>query len=118
MMGVDPYGYPQGMEYSDDPMLQEGMMDNQAALMAEMGMPPMEDPYAMANMEQPQGMEMGRQLSYDALGGVSPQLGQEELNALAYSLGLGNNGDGVLYGQMQDPMYSSRFDTLRMMGGV
>lgn len=118
MMGVDPYGYPQGMGYPDDPMLQDGMMDDQAALMVQMGVPPMEDPYAMAGMEQPQGMDMGRQLSYDALGGASPQLGQEELNALAYSLGLGNSGDGVLYGQIQDPMYSPRFDTLRMMGGM
>ena len=116
MMGLDPNGYPQDMGYTDDPMLQYGMMDDQTAMMEQMGMPPMEDPYAMAGMEQPQGMDEGRQLAHAMLGGPSPQLGQEELNQLAMSLGIGN-GNGITLDQMADPMYSPKFDTLKFMGG-
>lgn len=117
LMGLNPNGYPQEQGYPDDPMLQYAMAEDQDAMMAEMGMPPMEDPYAMAGMDVPQGLDEGRQLAYDMLGGPAPQIGQAELNALAYSLGLGND-NGVLYGHMQDPMYSPRFDTMSLMGGM
>lgn len=116
MMGLDRMGYPQGQGVSEDPMLQLAMMEDQDAMMAEMGVPPMGDPYAMAGMETPQGLDEGQMLAQQMLGGPAPQLGQAEMNALAFSLGLGNNGGITIEGE-QDPMYSNRFDTLRMMGG-
>lgn len=116
MMGLDPNGYPHDMGYADDPMLQYGMMDDQTAIMEQMGMPPMEDPYTVVGMEPPQGMDEGKQLAHVMLGGPSPQLGQEELNQLAMSLGIGN-GNGITLDQMADPMYSPKFDTLKFMGG-
>lgn len=116
MMGLDQMGYPQGQGVSDDPMLQLAMMDDQEAMMAEMGVPPMGDPYATVGMETPQGLDEGQMLAHQMLGGPAPQMGQAEMNALAFSLGLGNNGGITIEGE-QDPMYSNRFDTLRMMGG-
>lgn len=117
MMGLDRMGYPQGQGVSDDPMLQMAMQGDQEALMASMGAPPMEDPYAVAGMELPQGLDEGQLLAQQMLGGPPPQLEQDEINALAYSLGLGNNG-GITVDSWQDPMYSSNFDTLRAMGGL
>ena len=116
MMGLNPQGYPQDMGYTDDPMLQYGMMDDQDAMMAQMGMAPMEDPYAMVGMDAPQGMTQGAELARQMLGGPAPQVGQEELNALAQALGL-NNRQGITVDPMQDPMYSPRFDTMAYLGG-
>lgn len=116
MMGLDQYGYPQMGDYPDDPMMQYGMVGDEAAMMEQMGMPPMEDPYAMVGMEQPVGLDEGRQLSYDMLGGPAPQIGQDEINALAYSLGLGGH-NSIVVDDMVDPMYSPRFDTMSLMGG-
>lgn len=117
MMGLNPYGYPAEMGYPEDPMLQYGAMDDQDAMMAQMGMPPMEDPYAIAGMEAPQGMNAGAQLTREMLGGPPPQLGQAEINALAQALGIGNR-QGIQVDPMQDPMYSQKFDTMAFLGGL
>lgn len=117
MMGLSPMGYPQQQGLSDDPMLQMAMNGEENAMMTEMGVPPMEDPYATVGMEAPYGLDDGQMLAQQMLGGPAPQLGQDEINALAFSLGLGNNG-GITVDSWQDPMYSERFDTLRAMGGL
>lgn len=116
MMGLSPMGYPQGQGEAEDPMLQMAMNGDQDAMMNEMGVPPMGDPYASLGMEAPQGVDNGQMLTQQMLGDQPQQLGQDEMNALAFSLGLGNN-NGITIDGPSAPMYSDRFDTLRMMGG-
>lgn len=118
MAGLDQMGYPDDTEYPDDPMQLAAYENDQDAMMALMGMEsPMPNPYDMVGMEQPIGLEAGRMLSQEMLGGVPPQLGQDEINALAQALGL-SSANGILVGEVEDPMYSPRFDVMNFMGGM
>lgn len=117
MAGLDQLGYPQEMGYPQDPMLQAGYADNQDAMLAQLGMQsPMQDPYAMVGMDAPQGLDEGRLLAQQMLGGQPPQLGQQEIDALAQSLGL-RPSTNILFGGVEDPMYSPRFDVNQLLGG-
>lgn len=114
LMGMNRQGIPTdaGLD-PNDPMLQAAMVNDQAAMMEGMGMPPLEDPYAMAGMEAPYGQDPSATLTRDMLGGPPPQMSQPEINALAQALGIGTqNAD-----PMVDPMYSPQFDIMTLLGG-
>lgn len=113
LMGLNRQGIPTDMAYSDDPMLQLAMQGNDAAMMEGMGVPPLENPYELVGMEQPQGGDIGNQLTQQMLGGPAPQLSQPEINALAQSLGIGTQNSDP----MTDPMYSPQYNIMSILGG-
>lgn len=113
LMGLNRQGIPADMAYSDDPMLQLAMQGNDAAMMEGMGVPPLENPYELVGMEQPQGGDIGNQLTQQMLGGPAPQLSQPEINALAQSLGIGTQNSDP----MTDPMYSPQYNIMSILGG-
>ena len=113
LMGLNRQGIPTDMAYSDDPMLQLAMQGNDAAMMEGMGVPPLENPYKLVGMEQPQGGDIGNQLTQQMLGGPAPQLSQPEINALAQSLGIGTQNSDP----MTDPMYSPQYNIMSILGG-
>ena len=113
LMGLNRQGIPADMAYSDDPMLQLAMQGNDAAMMEGMGVPPLENPYELVGMEQPQGGDSGNQLTQQMLGGPAPQLSQPEINALAQSLGIGTQNNDP----MTDPMYSPQYNIMSILGG-
>lgn len=113
LMGLNRQGIPADMVYSDDPMLQLAMQGNDAAMMEGMGVPPLENPYELVGMEQPQGGDIGNQLTQQMLGGPAPQLSQPEINALAQSLGIGTQNSDP----MTDPMYSPQYNIMSILGG-
>ena len=113
LMGLNRQGIPADMAYADDPMLQLAMQGNDAAMMEGMGVPPLENPYELVGMEQPQGGDIGNQLTQQMLGGPAPQLSQPEINALAQSLGIGTQNSDP----MTDPMYSPQYNIMSILGG-
>lgn len=113
LMGLNRQGIPADMAYADDPMLQLAMQGNDAAMMEGMGIPPLENPYELVGMEQPQGGDIGNQLTQQMLGGPAPQLSQPEINALAQSLGIGTQNSDP----MTDPMYSPQYNIMSILGG-
>ena len=113
LMGLNRQGIPADMAYADDPMLQLAMRGNDAAMMEGMGVPPLENPYELVGMEQPQGGDIGNQLTQQMLGGPAPQLSQPEINALAQSLGIGTQNSDP----MTDPMYSPQYNIMSILGG-
>lgn len=113
LMGLNRQGIPADMAYADDPMLQLAMQGNDAAMMEGMGVPPLENPYELVGMEQPQGGNIGNQLTQQMLGGPAPQLSQPEINALAQSLGIGTQNSDP----MTDPMYSPQYNIMSILGG-
>lgn len=113
LMGLNRQGIPADMAYSDDPMLQLAMQGNDEAMMEGMGVPPLENPYELVGMEQPQGGDIGNQLTQQMLGGPAPQLSQPEINALAQSLGIGTQNNDP----MTDPMYSPQYNIMSILGG-
>lgn len=113
LMGLNRQGIPTDMAYSDDQMLQLAMQGNDAAMMEGMGVPPLENPYELVGMEQPQGGDIGNQLTQQMLGGPAPQLSQPEINALAQSLGIGTQNSDP----MTDPMYSPQYNIMSILGG-
>jgi len=116
MMGLTQQGYPNDMPYPDDPVLMAGYMGDDERLMGQMGVPPLEDPYELVGMEAPTGADSGYALAQNMLGGSQPQVSQDDINALAYSLGLGGN-EGILVDDFRDKIYPNRFNTLSLMGG-
>lgn len=111
LMGLNPQGIPQPYGFSVDvPMAELAMQGDDPALMAQMGVPPMEDPYAMVGMQPPQGSPMGSQLTQQLLGEQPPRLGSPEVEALAQMLGLHNKG--IVADPATDPMYSPSFNFL------
>lgn len=113
LMGLNRQGIPADMAYADDPMLQLAMQGNDAAMMEGMGVPQLENPYELVGMEQPQGGDIGNQLTQQMLGGPAPQLSQPEINALAQSLGIGTQNSDP----MTDPMYSPQYNIMSILGG-
>ena len=113
LMGLNRQGIPTDMAYADDPMLQLAMQGDDAAMMENMGVPPLENPYELVGMEQPQGGDIGNQLTQQMLGGPAPQLSQPEINALAQSLGIGNQNNDP----MTDPMYAQQYNIMSILGG-
>lgn len=113
LMGLNRQGIPVDMAYADDPMLQLAVQGNDAAMMEGMGVPPLENPYELVGMEQPQGGDIGNQLTQQMLGGPAPQLSQPEINALAQSLGIGTQNSDP----MTDPMYSPQYNIMSILGG-
>lgn len=113
LMGLNRQGIPTDMAYADDPMLQLAMQGDDAAMMENMGVPPLENPYELVGMEQPQGGDIGNQLTQQMLGGPAPQLSQPEINALAQSLGIGTQNNDP----MTDPMYSPQYNIMSILGG-
>lgn len=113
LMGLNRQGIPTDMTYADDPMLQLAMQGNDAAMMEGMGVPPLENPYELVGMEQPQGGDIGNQLTQQMLGGPAPQLSQPEINALAQSLGIATQNNDP----MTDPMYSPQYNIMSILGG-
>ena len=113
LMGLNRQGIPTDMAYADDPMLQLAMQGDDAAMMENMGVPLLENPYELVGMEQPQGGDIGNQLTQQMLGGPVPQLSQPEINALAQSLGIGNQNNDP----MTDPMYSPQYNIMSILGG-
>lgn len=116
MMGLTQQGYPNDMPYPDDPALIAGYMGDDELLMEQMGVPPLENPYELVGMEEPTGADPGYALAQNMLGGPPPQMSQDDINALAYSLGLGGN-EGILVDDFQDKIYPRRVNTLSLMGG-
>lgn len=118
LMGLNQQGIPQDMSLPADPLMQMAMQGDEAGMMSEMGVP-MEDPYAMTGMEQPQGGDIGYQMATDMLGGPPPVMGQAEMDAIAQNLGIGSDSRvGPLEGQMYDPMYSQKFNVFDLVGGA
>lgn len=113
LMGLNRQGIPAEMAYADDPMLQLAMQSDNEAMMEGMGVPPLENPYELVGMEQPQGGDIGNQLTQQMLGGPVPQLSQPEINALAQSLGIGNQNNDP----MTDPMYAQQYNIMSILGG-
>lgn len=113
LMGLNRQGIPADMAYSDDPMLQLAMQGDNEAMMEGMGVPPLENPYELVGMEQPQGGDIGNQLTQQMLGRPAPQLSQPEINALAQSLGIGTQNNDP----MTDPMYSPQYNIMSILGG-
>ena len=113
LMGLNRQGIPADMAYADDPMLQLAIQGNDAAMMEGMGVPPLENPYELVGMKQPQGGDIGNQLTQQMLGGPAPQLSQPEINALAQSLGIGTQNSDP----MTDPMYSPQYNIMSILGG-
>lgn len=113
LMGLNRQGIPAEMAYADDPMLQLAMQGNNEAMMEGMGVPPLKNPYELVGMEQPQGGDIGNQLTQQMLGGPVPQLSQPEINALAQSLGIGNQNNDP----MTDPMYAQQYNIMSILGG-
>lgn len=113
LMGLNRQGIPADMAYSDDPMLQLAMQGDNEAMMEGIGVPPLENPYELVGMEQPQGGDIGNQLTQQMLGGPAPQLSQPEINALARSLGIGTQNNDP----MTDPMYSPQYNIMSILGG-
>lgn len=113
LMGLNRQGIPTDMAYADDPMLQLAMQGDNDAMMENMGVPPLENPYELVGMEQPQGGDIGNQLTQQMLGGPAPQLSQPEINALAQSLGIGTQNSDP----MTDPMYSPQYNIMSILGG-
>lgn len=116
MMGLTQQGYPNDMPYPDDPVLMAGYMGDDERLMGQMGVPPLEDPYELVGMEAHTGADPGYAFAQNMLGGSQPQVSQDDINALAYSLGLGGN-EGILVDDFRDKIYPNRFNTLSLMGG-
>lgn len=113
LMGLNRQGIPTDMAYADDPMLQLAMRGDNDAMMEDMGVPPLENPYELVGMEQPQGGDIGNQLTQQMLGGPAPQLSQPEISALAQSLGIGTQNSDP----MTDPMYSPQYNIMSILGG-
>lgn len=113
LMGLNRQGIPAEMAYADDPMLQLAMQGNDTAMMEGMGVPPLENPYELVGMEQPAGGDIGHQLTQQMLGQPVPQLSQQEINALAQSLGIGTQNSDP----MTDPMYSPQYNIMSILGG-
>lgn len=111
-MGLTPQGMPNGMAYPNDPILQSAMMGDNNALMEQMGVE-VEDPYTMLGMPQPQGTDVGNELTTQMLGQNVPRLSQQELNALAQAIGIGTPPDDPAV----DPMYSQQFNIMSILGG-
>ncbi len=115
LAGLNPQGQPMGFPMPNDPMLQAAYQGDEAMMGEMMGVPPMDDPYGLVGMEQPEGMDMGQELAYDMLGGPAPQLSQADLNSIAQRLGLTNYQPGV---EMTDPMYAPHFNVMNKLGGM
>nr|DAR25217.1 MAG TPA: hypothetical protein [Caudoviricetes sp.] len=112
LMGLTQQGIPNEMAYPNDPMLQSAMMGDNNALMEQLGVT-VEDPYELLNMPQPQGANIGNELTTQMLGQSAPRLSQPELNALAQAIGIGTPS----YDPMVDPMYAQQFNIMSILGG-
>lgn len=114
LMGLNQQGIPQPYGFSvDDPTYELAMQGQDPMLMQEMGVEP-PNPYAELGVD-PQGLS-AQEMTANVLGAPNPQISQEQINAIAQSLGLGTN-NMVVDGIMTDPMYAPQFDVMRHLGG-
>ena len=114
LMGLNAQGMPDGYSMqTSDPMLLAAMQGDNDTLMEGMGVPPVDDPYAMVGMAQPTGVDEGALLTQQMLGQPLPQFSKEEVNALAQAIGLNTSTSDP----MTDPMYSQQFDLMSLLGG-
>lgn len=114
MLGLNPQGVPNSFPTNGiDPMYQMAIQGDTQGLLGQMGVPPQQDPYAVAGMVAPSGLNEGALLTQELLEGQYPEITQDEINALALSLGI-DNGSAMT---ATDPMYAPQFDLTRFMTG-
>lgn len=114
LMGLNAQGVPYGFPMAEDPMMQAAYEGNDAEMMGQLGMPPMENPYEMVGMEDPYGVDPSYALTEEMLGGPAPQMTQAETDALAAALGI---KQASIADPLTDPMYAQQFDTMNRLGG-
>lgn len=75
------------------------------------------DPSIMAqlNTQYPAEGMTGQQLTQQILGAPAPAITPDDVNAIAQALGLNKVDTNTAY--QSDPMFSQRFDVMRMLGG-